>query len=253
MVLTASFGATKKCWEVFEDTAHRRERTSGVLRACSTQSVQIMCTTDNIHRIAVAIVVLSAGLCSHNGVQASCSIELNNGRFSWMVGIHEDVARSRSRGDRHDYRDLKASIIEKFTKASQWLYRATKQRTYVSEITVVVPNSWRGDPSFQCAKQCETYERAKIKIRQPRVDSRGRELHGAYVVPGRCGEEGMLMHLTASRIAAESVRLAHMLPDIGMGWVGAWKVKTLRSISETFSHMVSIALELCTITVYSEL
>ncbi|XP_065185144.1 calcium-activated chloride channel regulator 1-like [Sycon ciliatum] len=163
-----------------------------------------MRATYYMQRIAAVVVLLSVALCSHSGVHASCSIQLNNGRFSWMVGINDDVLRTRSRGDRHDYRDLKEAIVEKFTLASQWLYRATKQRAYVGDITVVVPDTWRGDPSFECAKQCETYERAKIKIRQPRVDSRGRELHGAYVVPGRCGEEGMLMHLTASRIAAAS-------------------------------------------------
>ena len=122
-----------------------------------------------------------------------------------MVGIAEDVTRSRSRGDRHDYRDLKASLEEKLTQASMWLYRATRNRAYFSDITVVVPDAWSSDASFQCARQCETYERAKIKIRQPRIDGRGRELHGAYVIPGRCGEEGMLMHLTASRMASASV------------------------------------------------
>ncbi|XP_038053988.1 calcium-activated chloride channel regulator 1-like [Patiria miniata] len=84
-----------------------------------------------------------------------------------------------------------------FAEASSFLYQATNHRAYFHELTILVPESWSDDPTYQPAFT-ESFHTANILVNT----ATGRDVPTQPFVkqPGMCGEEGAYLHLTRELI-----------------------------------------------------
>ena len=86
---------------------------------------------------------------------------------------------------------LVESLKELFTSASRELYRATRQRAFFKEVTILVPQGWsiEAEPSVD-----ETFEDAEFRV-GPANPVYG---HNPYTVQNReCGDPGEFTHLSS--------------------------------------------------------
>jgi hypothetical protein len=109
---------------------------------------------------------------------------INNGYSTVVVAIHENVSEDQS---------LLDAIKREFRAASSYLYRATKNRAYFKDITIVVPHTWPDRKEYGKAVS-ETFDNAVIQIEIASTDI-------AYVRRSPiCGVTDGRMHVTPNRI-----------------------------------------------------
>ena len=121
--------------------------------------------------------------------QSTCQIVLkDNGYENIAIAIGESVPESGR---------LFTEIEQAFTKASAYLYTATRRRAYFRDVTILVPESWSSQ-SFYKQPGGETFANANIRIDLPAVPGEDT----AYVLSrgSVCGMEGEYMHITPDRL-----------------------------------------------------
>eukprot|EP00118_Oscarella_pearsei_P002569 m.10908 g.10908 ORF g.10908 m.10908 type:complete len:933 (+) comp22777_c0_seq2:260-3058(+) len=142
----------------------------------------------------LSLAVLLTALLGHS----QCRVVLqDNGYRNLVVAIGENVPESAG---------LLQEITTAFTKASSYLYAATKQRAYFHQVTILVPESWQSKSTYSTPTNGETFGNAEIRIDLPAVSGD----NTAYVLSRGlvCGMEGEYMHVTPERLTEERYKLA---------------------------------------------
>ncbi|XP_035692460.1 calcium-activated chloride channel regulator 1-like [Branchiostoma floridae] len=130
------------------------------------------------------LLLLALVWCSHAVFNRPYEIKLQNNEYTdVLVAIHKDIPEDPRIIDR---------LKEIFTEASQHLYVATNNRTYIKEVKILIPNTWSKTSEYLPAGT-ETFERANIRVDVPNPLYED----NPYVQQkGGCGEAGDYMHLT---------------------------------------------------------
>ncbi|KAK8376795.1 hypothetical protein O3P69_010010 [Scylla paramamosain] len=87
------------------------------------------------------------------------------------------------------------------TELSKAMKRATRERLYLAEVTILLPKTWSGADGYQEAT-LEKYEDSLIRVLPPNP------VYGEQpytVQPGQCGEPGLYMHLTSRYLINDDV------------------------------------------------
>ncbi|XP_006816872.1 calcium-activated chloride channel regulator 1-like, partial [Saccoglossus kowalevskii] len=125
-------------------------------------------------------------------VHARESITISdNGYDGIVVAIHADVS---------GVGDLIENIKDVFTKASAFLYRATKNRVYFRNITILVPKKWSEYRGYTMATT-EAYESAHFRVDKSRTAGDRPYAHQV----GFCGESGQYVQMTDTFFTDASV------------------------------------------------
>ncbi|XP_070557745.1 calcium-activated chloride channel regulator 1-like [Ptychodera flava] len=131
------------------------------------------------------LVLLAIARYSGQQTEPTVGITLrDNGYEGIVVAIHRDIEENAA---------LLERIKAVFTEASETLYRATNNRAFYRNITILVPSSWSDDDSKYEVATTEMFDSAKVQIAPPHP------LHGdvPYVQQvATCGEPGNSIHLT---------------------------------------------------------
>ncbi|XP_070558062.1 calcium-activated chloride channel regulator 1-like [Ptychodera flava] len=118
------------------------------------------------------------------GLQRRAPIILyNNGFIGPLIAIHEGVPESKN---------LLDELMAIFTRASGYLYEASRQYTYLQNVTILIPRTWEDRPEYEDATW-ETYDIANVLIDEPNPQW----WHNPYTkqtLP--CGEPAQYIHLT---------------------------------------------------------
>nr|XP_006816547.1 PREDICTED: epithelial chloride channel protein-like [Saccoglossus kowalevskii] len=153
---------------------------------------------------------------------ASCNVNraLKTTAGLWLVTVVlfvqisavENCSRSRVTLQNNEYRNIVIAINENvpedphlldrireiFTKASAFLYKATRYRAFFKDIFILVPNSWSDNPDYE-TPDFQSYDKSDVIVDYPDVNSRTG--HRPYVInPSPCGQIGQYMHLTPEYI-----------------------------------------------------
>ncbi|XP_067665325.1 calcium-activated chloride channel regulator 1-like [Haliotis asinina] len=111
------------------------------------------------------------------------AVTFENNGYDLLVAIHRNVTQ--------DPRMI-TQLQSMFTSASNYLYTTTRKYTYIRRVTILVPDSWTKDPSWNDEGEI-TFTDADVRVDSPHP------LQGytPYTFqPGQCGEPGRYILLT---------------------------------------------------------
>ncbi|ELU16490.1 hypothetical protein CAPTEDRAFT_137927 [Capitella teleta] len=112
------------------------------------------------------------------------------------IAIHKDVPENAL---------LLSKIETAFTKASQFLYEATRRRAYFGEITVLIPQTWQ-DKSIYDDARMETYGTSDYRLEA--TDTTTQFVDNPFTLRlGTCGIPGKWTHLTDGFFLDDSIPL----------------------------------------------
>ncbi|XP_078700756.1 calcium-activated chloride channel regulator 3A-1-like [Branchiostoma floridae x Branchiostoma belcheri] len=129
--------------------------------------------------LAVLAVFTTGCLCSNPVILT------NNGYSTVLVAISEKVPEPENL-------DLVQNILTAFTDASEYLHRASKNRAYFKDVTVLIPQTWKDKSIYEDAT-FETFEKANIRVDLPTPHRGHRPFTRTY---GKCGMIGAFTHVT---------------------------------------------------------
>ncbi|KAH9513117.1 Calcium-activated chloride channel regulator 1 [Bulinus truncatus] len=109
----------------------------------------------------------------------------NNGYKNILIAIHPKVKEDSS---------LLNSIKEMMVESSKYLYAATEKRAYLSDVTILIPNSWTNNFSWIPAKS-ELYSNADIVVESANKSSTVSQSGSYTQTYGGCGIPGVRIHL----------------------------------------------------------
>lgn len=128
------------------------------------------------------------------GIEAGRSkIRLVNGGYERVViAIGEDVEENL---------ELIERIKTVFTEVSAFMFSATNQQVYLSEIRVLLPESWNDQPFYK-PNRWERFENSDIRVDVP-TTTKG---NVPYVnKPTGCGKPGLYLHITPEYLMNEQI------------------------------------------------
>ncbi|KAH9513112.1 Calcium-activated chloride channel regulator 1 [Bulinus truncatus] len=109
----------------------------------------------------------------------------NNGYKNILIAIHPKMKEDSS---------LLNSIKEMMVESSKYLYAATEKRAYLSDVTILIPNSWTNNFSWIPAKS-ELYSNADIVVESANKSSTVSQSGSYTQTYGGCGIPGVRIHL----------------------------------------------------------
>ncbi|XP_006984809.1 calcium-activated chloride channel regulator 4A [Peromyscus maniculatus bairdii] len=83
-------------------------------------------------------------------------------------------------------------IKEMVTTASTYLFEATEKRFFFKNISILIPESWKGGPQYRRPKQ-ESYKHADVKVAPPALPGRDEPYTRQFT---ECEEKAEYIHLT---------------------------------------------------------
>ncbi|XP_078695218.1 calcium-activated chloride channel regulator 4A-like [Branchiostoma floridae x Branchiostoma belcheri] len=133
--------------------------------------------------VALRLIVLVC-FCMWMSDAAQNAIQLQNNEYTEvLIAIHRDIPEDQQIVDR---------LKEIFTEASEALYIATRSRTFLKQVKILIPNTWSRQPNY-LPPGTATFDRANIRVDvQNPIYGDGPYVHH----PGGCGVDGDYMHLT---------------------------------------------------------
>ncbi|KAI0230410.1 Calcium-activated chloride channel regulator 1, partial [Lamellibrachia satsuma] len=138
-------------------------------------------------RVAVAAVAALAFMSVvHSSLAGTtrANIKLvNNGYEGILIAIAETVPVSKSK-------HITDRIKTFFTSASKDLFKATRNRIYFRNITILVPKSWSNNNNYGVATS-ETFSSANVVIDGPGLDTPTTRMQPS----GRCGQPGEFIQI----------------------------------------------------------
>ncbi|XP_067894138.1 calcium-activated chloride channel regulator 1-like [Heterodontus francisci] len=132
--------------------------------------------------------LLSACIINCSGVKLE-----NNGYRDIVIAINPGIVQSS---------DLIENIKEMVTEASSYLYRATKQQVYFSDVKILLPVTWPVSSSSVQRPTTQSYEKADVIIADPYLKYGDDPYTLQY---GGCGEKGRYIHFTPNFILNNSL------------------------------------------------
>ncbi|XP_072505057.1 calcium-activated chloride channel regulator 1 [Notamacropus eugenii] len=132
-------------------------------------------------------------LCLLGGATASLIQLNNNGYENIVIAIDPTLPE-----DDKLIEEIKNVVLD----ASTYLYKATEQRFYFKEVSILIPTTWQTKPNYEKPK-LETYKNADIIIEVPNASGSDDPRTDHY---GRCGEKGERIHLTPDIILKKKVK-----------------------------------------------
>ncbi|KAI9550565.1 hypothetical protein GHT06_005067 [Daphnia sinensis] len=135
----------------------------------------------------------------------------NNGYRDIVVAISPDVPQDKAA-------DLLANIQKIITEASADLYTATRQRSYINSVRILIPQSWvniAANPNTW-----ESFENAEVQIDLPN----SKYGDSPYTVQlGGCGDPGQYIHLTPNYVMTHSSNaMISQVGPAGKAFVKEW-------------------------------
>ncbi|XP_052780593.1 calcium-activated chloride channel regulator 1-like [Mya arenaria] len=131
-------------------------------------------------------ILLLVVLCFGYSISVSrpSTIVFENNQFkNVVVAVHDSIAEDGSLIDK---------IKNEMTKASKYIYKATRERAYFKEITILLPNTWSSHASYGQATS-ETIQLADVIITDPIRGKRSFPQARSYE---GCGKQGVHVLLT---------------------------------------------------------
>ncbi|KAK7507541.1 hypothetical protein BaRGS_00001476 [Batillaria attramentaria] len=112
--------------------------------------------------LKIPLSVVTTGLlfsvCGVGGISRPSSVTLDNNEFkNVLVAIHPEVPEDVN---------LLQRIQDTFTKASAYMYEATKKRAVFRDVTILIPNTWSDDASYK-ASTSEVFTNADVVFANP--------------------------------------------------------------------------------------
>lgn len=134
--------------------------------------------------LCVFLLIFLSCLHSGAGLSRPSTMRLQNNEFkNVVIAIHDSVPEDKL---------LINTLKDVMTKASQYLYKATRQRAYFKEIKILLPSSWSSDPTYQ-TPTTETLSMADVIVTDPIRGKRSVPVTRSY---DGCGKQGIHVLLT---------------------------------------------------------
>jgi len=135
----------------------------------------------------------------------------DNGYSGLVVGISQDVPESQGQ-------QLIDAVKVMLSLASPVLYKATGNRAYFKQVTIVIPMSWTNITTDR-EGYSEVYEDAEVRV-APANPSFG---DGPYTLqPGGCGDPGQYIHVTPGYLTNLNTTSAYTYGPAGKALTHEW-------------------------------
>ncbi|XP_067847020.1 calcium-activated chloride channel regulator 1-like [Heptranchias perlo] len=118
---------------------------------------------------------------------------VNNGYRDIVIAINPGIEQNDK---------LIENIKEMVTEASSYLYRATKQQVYFSDVKILLPVTWPVNSTQVQRPTTQSYEKADVIIAEPYLKYGDDPYTLQY---GGCGEKGRYIHFTPNFILNNSL------------------------------------------------
>ncbi|XP_032883726.1 calcium-activated chloride channel regulator 1-like [Amblyraja radiata] len=141
--------------------------------------------------------IIKNGICVHLSlctyIESCFGLSLvDNGYRNLVIAIKPSIKHNEM---------LLEKIQTMITDASLYLYRATKNKVYFSDVKILLPSSWPGNSSIQ-RPATESYEKASVIIAEENPKYGDTPYTLQY---GGCGEKGQYIHFTPNFILNDSL------------------------------------------------
>ncbi|XP_071943290.1 calcium-activated chloride channel regulator 1-like [Antedon mediterranea] len=141
-----------------------------------------MLATDATCLVKGVFLIVATTLLFHDATSSRILL-VKNKYINVVVGINDRVKEDPN---------LIEKLKQRLTEASAFLYAATDQRTYLKEIHILVPGSWRRRAHYSNA-EWEQYDNSDVIVDLP-SDHFGNRPYTSKAT--QCGEQGNYIHLT---------------------------------------------------------